>query len=123
MSKKSKPSYSVGKTVGKLIADLKPIAWALFICAVICVCSVLLTVQTPEIINDMTNMLYDYGTKGTTLDMVQMGKWCIQLLRKAVTPRLTKQATARTNSLSGSWLTVRHRVAILSSTITKLLTT
>ena len=80
MSKKSKPSYSVGKTVGKLIADLKPIAWALFICAVICVCSVLLTVQTPEIINDMTNMLYDYGAKGTTLDMVQMGKWCIQLL-------------------------------------------
>ncbi len=80
MSKKSTSSNSAGKTAFKLIKDLKPIAWALAICALICIGSVLLTVQTPEIINKMTNMLYQYSANGTTLDMAQMGKWCVELL-------------------------------------------
>ena len=43
MSKKSQRDYSAWRTMGKLVRDVRPIAWALALAAVVCIASVLLS--------------------------------------------------------------------------------
>lgn len=65
-----KKDYSAWKTVKRLVCDLKPIAWAICIAAVICCLSVWLAVLVaPEIVNSLTQMIYDYGAEGKPIDM------------------------------------------------------
>ena len=65
-----KKDYSAWKTVKRLVRDLKPIAWAICIAAVICCLSVWLAVLVaPEIVNSLTQMIYDYGAEGKPIDM------------------------------------------------------
>ena len=65
-----KKDYSAWKTVKRLVRDLKPIAWAICIAAVICCLSVWLAgLVAPEIVNSLTQMIYDYGAEGKPIDM------------------------------------------------------
>lgn len=82
MSKKASKTakdYSAWKTIKRLVKDLKPIAWAIAISGVVCVCSVVLSSIAPEIVSIMTNMIYDYGETGVAIDMLRLGKLAIYL--------------------------------------------
>ncbi len=82
MSKKSSKTvkdYSAWKTIKRLVKDLKPIAWAIAISGIVCVCSVVLSSIAPEIVSIMTNIIYDYGETGVAIDMLRMGKLAIYL--------------------------------------------
>lgn len=82
MSKKSSKTvkdYSAWKTIKRLVKDLKPIAWAIAISGIVCVCSVVLSSIAPEIVSIMTDMIYDYGETGVAIDMLRMGKLAIYL--------------------------------------------
>ena len=76
---KAKKEYSAWKTIKRLVRDLKPIAWAIAIAGLICCGSVWLGVLAPQIVNDLTNMIYNYGAKGTPIDFVQMGNLSVNL--------------------------------------------
>ena len=78
-AKKVKKEYSAWKTIKRLVRDLKPIAWAIAIAAVICCLSVWLGVLAPEAVNELTNMIYDYGANGTAIDIVEMGNLSVKL--------------------------------------------
>lgn len=83
MSKKSAPETKketfAWKTAGRLVRDLKPIAWAIALSAVVCVCSVALVSLAPEIVSVMTDMIFDFGETATPIDMVRMGKLALYL--------------------------------------------
>ena len=74
MSKPSKTAktYSTWRTVKRLVRDIRPIAWAIVIAGFVCVCSVLLAVIAPEIVNRITNLIYDYGETAVPIDMQQL---------------------------------------------------
>ncbi len=78
MSKKEKTGYSVPRLIGKLLNEIKPVAYLFVLCAIICLGSVILSTQTPEIISDLTNILYDFGENGTPIDMANLGKLCLK---------------------------------------------
>jgi len=76
---KTPKEYSARKTIKRLLKDLVPISWAIALAGVICVLSVGLAVLAPEIVNELTNMVYDYGSSGTPIDMVKMGNLSVKL--------------------------------------------
>lgn len=78
-SQKVKKEYSAFKTVKRLTKDLRPIAWALILASVISLCSVGLAVIAPEIVNVMTNMIYDYGESGIAINIIEMGNLAVKL--------------------------------------------
>ena len=70
--KKKNKEYSAWRTVGKLLRDTKPIAWAIAIAGVVCIGSVFLSVIAPEVVSRITNMIYDYGETRVPIDMQRM---------------------------------------------------
>ena len=81
MSKRdSENNFSTFKTLKRLIKDIKPILWALIIAGIVCVGSVILSVIAPEIVNTVTNMIYDYGAEGVPIDMVELLRLVLILL-------------------------------------------
>lgn len=87
MSKPSKvKEFSTLKTLKRLIRDIKPIAWAIALAGLVCIGSVLLSVVAPEIVNKLTNIIYDYGDarlnlgQDATIDMKEMLSLCLVLL-------------------------------------------
>ncbi len=64
------------RTIGRLLRDIRPIAWVFVIAAVICVGSVIMSTQTPLLVKQMTDMLYDFGETGQPIDMVKLGNLC-----------------------------------------------
>ena len=81
MSKPSKvKEYSAGKTIKRLIRDIRPIAWAIALAGIVCIGSVLLSVIAPEIVNRLTNLIYQYGDTRVPIDMRQMLTLCLVLL-------------------------------------------
>ena len=81
----SKPSqqvktYSAWRTIKRLVRDIRPIAWAIVIAGFVCICSVLLAVIAPEIVNRITNLIYDYGETAIPIDMQQLLKLALILL-------------------------------------------
>ncbi len=63
----------------RLVKDLKPIAWAIALAACICGASVWLAVLAPEIVNDMTNVIYNFGVNGTPINFVAMAEMAVRL--------------------------------------------
>ena len=76
MSKTPKERSTAMKTVARLVRDTKPIAWAFVLAAVICVGSVLVSTQTPLLVSQMTDMLFDFGETGKPIDMYALGVLC-----------------------------------------------
>ena len=72
--------YSAWRTVGKLLRDIKPIAWAIAIAGVVCIGSVFLSVIAPEVVSRITDMIYDYGETRVPIDMQRMLELCLILL-------------------------------------------
>ncbi len=72
--------YSAWKTAKRVIKDLKPIAWALAVATVISVGAIGLSVIAPEIVNEMTNIIYDFGAYGTPIDFEHLLKLAVYLL-------------------------------------------
>lgn len=72
-------NYSSWKTALRLVKDLKPIAWAIALAAAICGLSVWLAVLAPEIVNDMTNVIYNFGVDGTPINFAEMAEMAIRL--------------------------------------------
>lgn len=79
-SKNNKKEYSAWRTIGKLLRDIKPIAWAIVLAGVVCIGSVFLSVIAPEVVSTITNMIYDYGTNALPIDMSRMLELCLILL-------------------------------------------
>lgn len=77
--KKNKKDFSAWKTAGRLVRDLKPIAWAIVLSGIVCVISVALSSVAPEIVSVMTDMIYDYGQNNTPIDMARMGDLAVWL--------------------------------------------
>ncbi len=78
-STSQKKAYSSWKTIVRLVKDLKPIAWAIALAACICGASVWLAVLAPEIVNDMTNVIYNFGLKGTPINFAEMAAMALRL--------------------------------------------
>lgn len=76
MCKTPKERSTAMKTVARLVRDTKPIAWAFVLAAVICVGSVLVSTQTPLLVSQMTDMLFDFGETGKPIDMYALGVLC-----------------------------------------------
>ncbi len=81
MSKTSSTTktYSAWKTIKRLVTDLKPIAWALCIAGVVCIASVILSVIAPDVVSEITDILYNFGAKGAEIDMVYVSELCVKL--------------------------------------------
>lgn len=83
MSKKRTPKTKketfAWKTAKRLVRDLKPIAWAIILSGIVCVCSVTLVSIAPEIVSVMTDLIYDYGKTGAPIDMQRMGDLAVYL--------------------------------------------
>lgn len=82
---KAKKEYSAWRTMGRLLRDIRPIAWAIALAGLVCIGSVGLSVIAPEIINKLTNLIYDYGEHLVTgsrvpIDMEYMLRLCLILL-------------------------------------------
>ena len=77
---KAPREYSALRTFGRLIRDMRPIAWALIAAALVCVVSVFLSVIGPEVISRATDIIYDYGDTGAPIDFSLMLKLCIVAL-------------------------------------------
>lgn len=67
------------KTACRLVKDLKPIAWAILIAAIICGCSVYLAVLAPKIVNQMTDIIYNFGAYGTPINFSLMASLAVNL--------------------------------------------
>ena len=82
MSKPSKVTkdYSAWKTVKRLVRDIGPIAWAIAVAGIVCIGSVLLSVIAPEIVNKLTNIIYEYGEAQVPIDVKQVLTLCLVLL-------------------------------------------
>ena len=86
MSKPSKvKEYSTLRTLKRLARDIRPIAWAIALAGVVCVGSVLLSVVAPEIVNKLTNVIYEYGDArlhgvAASIDVKEMLSLCLVLL-------------------------------------------
>lgn len=76
---KVKKEYSAWRTIKRLVRDLKPIAWAILLAAAICSVSVWLGVLAPEIVNQLTNMIYDYGANGVAIDIELLADLSVNL--------------------------------------------
>lgn len=76
---KARQTSQSWQTVKRLVADLKPIAWAISIAACVCVASVILSVIAPDIVSEITDILYNYGKSGTPIDMGYVASLCIRL--------------------------------------------
>ncbi len=85
---------SAWKTVKRLVRDLKPIAWAIAISGVVCICSVALISIAPEIVSIMTDMIYDFGDKGTPIDIKRMGDLAVYLALAYVGGSMLEMAMA-----------------------------
>ena len=73
MSKRVKDNnYSAARTLKRLACDIKPILWAIIIAGVVCVGSVVLSVIAPEIVNKITNIIYNYGENAVPIDMAKL---------------------------------------------------
>lgn len=82
---KTKKEYSAFRTMGRLLRDIRPIAWAIALAGLVCIGSVGLSVIAPEIINKLTNLIYNYGENIVTgnkvpIDMEYMLHLCLILL-------------------------------------------
>ena len=77
---KAKKEYSAWRTIGKLLRDIKPIAWAIALAGVVCIGSVFLSVIAPEVVSRITDMIYNYGETAAPIDMARMLELCIILL-------------------------------------------
>lgn len=80
MSKKPPKSYSSFRAAKRLVRDFKPIAGAIVLASLIGIVSVALSVIAPEIVNVMTNIIFDYGENGTPIDLQRMLKLALYLL-------------------------------------------
>lgn len=76
---KPKKEYSAWRTAKRLVRDFKPIAWALVLAVVLSVGSVLLSVIAPRLVNQMTDIIYNFGAKGVPMDMALMLKLALYL--------------------------------------------
>lgn len=76
---KTTKTNSSWKTACRLVKDLKPIAWAILIAAVICGCSVYLAVLAPKIVNQMTDIIYNFGAYGTPINFSLMASLAVNL--------------------------------------------
>ncbi|MCM1042827.1 MAG: ABC transporter ATP-binding protein/permease [Corallococcus sp.] len=101
MKKNNKP-YSAVKTVGRLLKDLKPIAWALVIAAVVCCASVALSMIGPQIIGELTDIIYNFsegaaidGERVITLCLWLLGVYCATALCSLLTIVLMTNITSR----------------------------
>lgn len=72
--------YSAWKTVKRVVRDLRPIAWAMALASIVSIATVALSVIGPEIVNVMTDIIFDFGDKGTPIDMERMAKLALYLL-------------------------------------------
>lgn len=110
---KTKKEYSALRTIKRLVRDLKPIAWAIAIAGLICCGSVWLGVLAPRIVNDLTNMIYNYGAKGTPIDFVQMGSLSVNLALAYVGSSLLSIAmTVLMTNISSRFFTKGLRIRI-----------
>lgn len=75
-----KKDYSAWRTIGRLLRDIKPIAWAIALAGLVCIGSVALSVIAPEIVNQITNIIYEYGETSVPIDMQKVLELCIVLL-------------------------------------------
>lgn len=80
MKSTTKKNYSTWRTVRRLIRDIRPIAWAIVIAGIVCVGSVMLSVIAPEIVNTITNIIYEYGENALPIDMERLLQLALILL-------------------------------------------
>lgn len=66
---KPKREYSIIKTIGRIFKDLKPIAWALAVAAIVCAGSVALSLIGPILIGELTDIVGDFALNGIAIDM------------------------------------------------------
>ncbi len=78
-TKRIKDQYSTRRTVLRLVKDLKPIAWALLLTAIVCGGNVALSVIAPNYVGEISDILYAYS-KGTPIVEKQVIELCIKLL-------------------------------------------
>ncbi len=72
MKKKNKENLNLKESfriIGRIVRDTKPIAPQLILAALISLISVLLGVTAPEIVGDVTNMIYAACAEGVKMDM------------------------------------------------------
>lgn len=120
MSKKSQRDYSAWRTMGKLVRDVRPIAWALALAAVVCIASVLLSVVGPEVINDATNLIYDFGQAGTPLNFAELLRLCLTaLVAYVLMGALSMVRVVLTTNITSRFYTKNLRIRI-SDKITRL---
>lgn len=72
-------TYPVGKTIKRLLKDILPIGWALLLATLVCGGSIALSVFAPEIIGQLSNIIYDFGDTGAIPDMVLVVQLCVKL--------------------------------------------
>ena len=81
MSKrKEAKTYSTVKTLKRLVVDIKPILWAIILAGIVCIGSVILSVMAPEIVGDITNIIYEYGENAVPIDMENLLRLALILL-------------------------------------------
>lgn len=78
-SPEKQKEYSSWKTVKRLVRDLKPIAWAIAVAGVICCFSVWLAVLAPKLVNQMTDVIYNYGAYGIPINFDEMLSLAVNL--------------------------------------------
>ena len=72
--------YSAWKTAKRLVRDLRPIGFAMALASLVSIATVGLSVVAPRIVNVMTNVIYDFGTNGTPIDLERMAKLALYLV-------------------------------------------
>lgn len=113
MNKKSTRDRSSIHTLFRLIRDVCPIAWALIIAAFVCICSVLLSVVGPEVINAATDIIYDYGKNGVPIDMAELMRLClVALAAYALMAALSAVRVVLTTNITSRYYTKGLRIRI-----------
>ncbi|MCM1289566.1 MAG: ABC transporter ATP-binding protein/permease [Corallococcus sp.] len=117
--KKQKTAFA-WKTACRLVRDLKPIAWAIALSGIVCVCSVALVSIAPEIVSIMTDIIYDFGETGVPIDMLRMGKLALYLALAYAGGSLLEMAmTVLMTNISSRFYTKGLRIRI-SAKISRL---
>jgi ATP-binding cassette subfamily B protein len=80
MKKQKTPKkYNTWATIKRLVADLKPIAWALILAGIVCGGSVALSMLGPDLIGQLTDIIYNFGL-GMPIDFTLLLELSVKLL-------------------------------------------
>lgn len=100
-------------TIARLLRDIRPIAWAFVIAAIVCTGSVIVSTQTPLIISQMTDILYEFGETGAAIDMTLLLQLCVKAaVYYVVAAVLSSMMVALTTNISSRFYTKGLRIRI-----------